>query len=116
MAYEGSCHCGAVQFRVEADLPTEAVTCNCSHCRAKGLLLTFHPAGQFALTAGEGALATYTFNTHKLQHSFCTTCGTQPFAAGTGPGGHEMRAVNLRCVPDCDLDALKLQHYDGAAM
>jgi hypothetical protein len=32
-----------------------------------------------------------------------------------GPDGKPMRAVNLRCVPGVDLDALKLQKYDGAS-
>lgn len=75
MSYRGSCHCGAVTFAVEGDNPGEAMSCNCSHCRRKGFLLTFVPAGQFTLDSGADALATYTFNTHKLEHSFCKTCG-----------------------------------------
>lgn len=115
MAYEGACHCGAVAFTVDAALPGQAVSCNCSHCRAKGLLLTFVPASQFTLTKGEGALTTYRFNTRKLGHYVCATCGVQPFAQGTGPDGSDMRAINLRAVPDCDIDALELQKVDGAA-
>ncbi|PZU09677.1 GFA family protein [Sphingomonas sp.] len=115
MAYAGSCHCGAVAFRVEAELPAEAISCNCSHCRRKGFLLAFHPADQFALTAGEESLVTYMFNQHKLRHRFCKTCGTQAFAEGQGPSGAEMRAVNLRCVPDCDPDALTIRKINGAS-
>ena len=44
MPYTGSCHCGAVTFTVAADAPTEAMSCNCSHCSRKGFLLTFVPA------------------------------------------------------------------------
>ncbi|HEX7874596.1 MAG TPA: GFA family protein [Sphingobium sp.] len=115
MAYEGSCHCGAVAFTVDADLPAEAVSCNCSHCRRKGFLLTFVPATQFTLTAGEGASTTYRFNAHKLAHVFCATCGVQSFSEGIGPDGTEMRAINLRAVPDCDLDALTVKKVDGAS-
>ncbi|MET0366368.1 MAG: GFA family protein [Sphingobium sp.] len=115
MAYEGSCHCGAVAFTVDADMPTEAISCNCSHCRRKGFLLAFVPASQFTLTAGEGAYTTYRFNTHKLAHNFCATCGVQPFGEGAGPDGTEMRAVNLRAVPDCDLDILTVKTVDGAS-
>ena len=43
MAYEGSCHCGAVTYTVEGDIPDTAMSCNCSHCRRKGFLLTFVP-------------------------------------------------------------------------
>jgi hypothetical protein len=84
MSYEGSCHCGAVAFTVESESPAEAMSCNCSHCRRKGFLLAFVPASSFALTSGEDALTTYSFNTHRLKHRFCRTCGVQPFAEGTG--------------------------------
>jgi hypothetical protein len=114
MTYSGSCHCGAVTFTVEADPPAEAMSCNCSHCRRKGFLLTFVPAEQFALDGGEDALITYTFNRHKLLHRFCKTCGAQPFAEGESKGA-PMRAVNLRCVPDVDLDALTIKKVDGAS-
>ena len=115
MAYAGSCHCGAVTFQVDADLPAQAMSCNCSHCRRKGFLWSFHPADQFTLTDGGKTLETYTFNTHKLRHQFCSTCGTQAFAEGQGPDGSPIRAVNLRCVPDCDLDALEIKKVDGAS-
>ncbi|CAM3168866.1 CENP-V/GFA domain-containing protein [Sphingomonas antarctica] len=115
MAYQGSCHCGAVTFEVAGDAPLEAMSCNCSHCRRKGFLLTFVPASDFALTAGEDALTTYTFNKHKLRHRFCRTCGVQPFAEGQGKDGADVRAVNLRAVPSVDLDALVVKRVDGAS-
>jgi hypothetical protein len=115
MAFEGSCHCGAVRFEVDADLPTQAMSCNCTHCRRKGFLLAFFPAAAFTLTAGESALQEYRFNTHKLAHRFCATCGVQTFAEGISPDGSETRAVNLRAVPAVDLDALEIQKVDGAS-
>lgn len=115
MTYQGSCHCGAVAFTVAGELPTSALSCNCSHCRRKGLLLTFVPAADFTLDQGQGALGTYLFNQHKITHQFCTTCGCQPFAQGQNKDGGETRAINLRCVPAADLDALELQKFDGAS-
>ncbi|GAA4337441.1 GFA family protein [Pigmentiphaga soli] len=115
MPFEGSCHCGAVTFRVDADAPAQAITCNCSHCRRKGTVLAFFPADRFELTAGEDALRTYTFNTHRIEHRFCSVCGTQPFAFGSMPDGSPVRAVNLRCVPAIDLDALEIKRFDGAS-
>ena len=114
MSYSGSCHCGAVAFTVEGDPPAGALSCNCSHCRRKGFLLTFVPADRFALDRGEESLVTYTFNTHKLLHRFCGTCGTQAFAEGERKG-EAMRAINLRCVPEIDLETLQIQHIDGAS-
>ncbi|WP_326524578.1 GFA family protein [Sphingomonas sp.] len=115
MAYSGSCHCGAVTFEVEGDAPTTAMSCNCSHCRRKGFLLSFVPADTFTLATGGEALTEYRFNRHVLAHRFCATCGCQPFASGTGPDGKDMVAVNLRCVPDIALDVLDVQNVDGAS-
>ena len=115
MAFEGSCHCGKVAFTVEAPLPTQAISCNCSHCRRKGLLLSFVPRAAFTLTSGEDATFTYRFNTHKIDHRICSICGTQAFAFGGAPNGTEMAAINLRCVPAVDLEKLTLQPYDGAS-
>ncbi|MEJ1160756.1 GFA family protein [Prosthecomicrobium sp. N25] len=115
MAYEGSCHCGAVTFTVEGDIPDEAISCNCSWCRRRGLLLTFVPASAFTLTAGQDELQTYRFNTHRIEHLFCRTCGLEGFAKASRPDGTDTRAVNLRCVPAADLDALRLIPFDGAS-
>ena len=114
MSYSGSCHCGAVAFTVDAEPPKGAMSCNCSHCRRKGFLLSFVPAEQFTLERGEDSLTTYTFNKHQIRHRFCTNCGTQPFAEGE-TNGVSMRGVNLRCVPEIDLDALEIQKVDGAS-
>ena len=116
MAFEGSCHCGAVTFEVDADAPATAMSCNCSHCRRKGFLLAFLPADVFTLKSGEDALTDYYFNKHAILHRFCATCGAQPFAEGKGPDGAEVRAINLRCVPEIDLDALTIQKVDGASV
>jgi len=90
------------------------MTCNCSHCSRKGFVLTFVPADQFTLDSGAEKLTDYQFYKHNITHQFCATCGTQPFALGKSPNG-PMRAINLRCVPDVDIDALKIKKVDGAS-
>ena len=114
MSYSGSCHCGAVTFTVAADAPGEAMTCNCSHCSRKGFVLTFVPADQFTLDSGADRLTDYLFYKHAITHQFCRTCGTEPFALGKSPQG-DMRAINLRCVPDVDIDTPTIQQIDGAS-
>ena len=111
--YKGGCHCGKVSYDATVDL-SQVIECNCSHCRRKGFLLTFVPAGQFTLESGEGALTDYLFHKHAISHRFCATCGAQPFAEGEQEGA-ATRAVNLRCVPDCDLGALEIRNVDGAS-
>jgi hypothetical protein len=114
MAYSGSCHCGAIAFTVDAEPPKGAMSCNCSHCQRKGFLLSFVPAAQFKLERGEDQLTTYTFNKHQIRHCFCKTCGVQAFGEGERDGV-PLRAINLRCVPGIDLDALEIQKVDGAS-
>ena len=58
---------------------------------------------------GEDTLTDYFFNRHMIAHRFCATCGCQPFGRGKGPEGNEMAAINLRCVPEVDIDALEIE-------
>jgi len=110
----GSCQCGAVSFEADLDLD-HTVTCNCSRCRRLGSILAFAPAPAFKLVSGDGALSEYLFNTHKIRHLFCATCGIEPFARGIAPDGSEMVAVNTRCLEGVDLEALTPTAYDGAS-
>lgn len=113
MQYEGSCHCGAVAFKVEADL-AQVMECNCSHCRRKGYLLTFVPRGALNVSRGEDNLSTYTFNTHTIKHRFCATCGCAPFGEGKHPAtGNDMAAINVRCLESVDLAELDPKPVDG---
>ena len=114
--YCGGCHCG--KERYEADLALEgAMQCNCSICSKRGLLLAFAGADQFRLLSGEDALSDYRFNTHKIGHVFCQTCGVESFARGERPGdGAAMVALNLRCFDGLDLDALPVRKFDGASL
>lgn len=114
MAYEGSCHCGKVAFRVDEDPPAKAVRCNCSHCRRKGFLLSFVPSRSLSIVRGEEVLTDYKFNKCAIVHRFCCLCGCQAFSHGKGPNGVEMASINLRCVPSIDLDTLDIQDVHGA--
>lgn len=115
MSYSASCHCGAVSADVAEDLPARGMVCNCSICRRKGTVLHFTPAGNVRIQAADDAIGSYQFNRHVIEHKFCRVCGCSPFARGSTPDGGEMVAVNLRCVPECDLDALEIDRVDGAS-
>lgn len=110
--YQGSCHCGRVAYEVEADLG-QTITCNCSYCQRRGSILAFSPASVFILTKGEDALTEYRFNTQKIQHLFCETCGIESFAKATGPDGTPMVAVNVRCLVGVEPGDLSPTQYDG---
>ncbi len=108
----GGCHCKAVRYEVTIDLD-RVISCNCSHCSAKGLLLSFAPANQFRLLQGEERLRDYQFNKHAIHHLFCDGCGVQSFARGKGPDGQETVAINVRCLDGIDVAALTLTPVDG---
>jgi len=115
MAYEAHCHCGVVKVEVDAELPDKAVVCNCSHCSAKGLVLAAVPGSAVIVTSGADQLQTYQFNRHVIDHHFCPECGSQPFSQGKGPDGSPMAMINLRCVPEVDVEAIEKIPYDGAS-
>ncbi|XP_050720951.1 centromere protein V-like [Eriocheir sinensis] len=75
----GGCHCGLVRFQVMAPATLNVVDCNCSMCVKKQNKHFVVPLSQFKLLSGHDALTTYTFNTHRAKHTFCSTCGAQPF-------------------------------------
>jgi hypothetical protein len=114
--YSGSCHCRRVAYEVELALE-QAIQCNCSICTKRGLLLAFAPAEQFRLVSGEDQLEEYRFNTGKIVHMHCRTCGVESFARGEVPGtGLPMRAINLRCIEGLDLDSVPVRKFDGAKL
>jgi hypothetical protein len=110
--YTGGCHCGKVRYEASVDLD-QAMSCNCSRCAKLGWILTFTPAQNFKLLSGENGLTDYLFNKHVIHHLFCSTCGIESFARGTGPDGSAMVAVNVRCLDEVDIGALKPMPVDG---
>ncbi len=105
--YQGSCHCQAVKFSVEADL-TEGIECDCSHCYRKGLILSFVPKSAVTILSGEDKLTTYLFNKKHIHHTFCSICGVQPFGSAD-----ETVAINLRCLHDFDLSSVSIKPFAG---
>jgi hypothetical protein len=113
-SHEGGCQCGRVRFAVEVELD-QLISCNCSRCGKLGSVLAFAGADAFDLKSGEDALTEYRFNTHRISHVFCSICGVQSFGRGVAPSGQAMVAVNVRCLDDVDVFALKPQQVDGKA-
>ena len=113
--YSGSCHCGAVRYRVTMALEG-AITCNCSICSKTGTALAFAPASQFELLDGEASLTDYQFGKKKIHHLFCKTCGIRSFARGQMPDGSPIAAINVRCLDDVEFDKVPTRQYDGRSV
>ncbi|HEY6876762.1 MAG TPA: GFA family protein [Polyangiales bacterium] len=114
--YQGGCHCGAVRYRVEADLMSGTGRCNCSFCqktRAWGAVLK--PA-QFELLTGEDNLGSYRFGTESGEHLFCKTCGVRSFSRGyIEQIGGAFVSIQIACldIDDDELASLPVQFQDG---
>ena len=110
-SYQGSCHCGAVRFRVRADL-SSLLECNCSVFAKKGILHLIVPPEEFELLQGGEELATYQFNTNTAKHTFCRHCGMHPFYVPRSDP--DKISVNARCLDGVDPAALKSSSFfDG---
>ena len=110
--YRGSCQCGAVHYEVVVDTD-HAIVCNCSRCKPMGFVLAFAPREQFRLLAGADQLSEYRFNTKRIAHLFCRTCGVESFAYGEMPNGEQIVAVNVNCLDGIDPRKLKVSEMDG---
>jgi hypothetical protein len=111
--YTGGCHCGRFGFEVSTDLGS-AISCNCSICTKRGLVLAFASPEHFKLTRGtREELKSYQFNKKVIDHLFCPDCGVEAFASGTRPDGQRMVAINVRCLEGVELASLTPRPVDG---
>lgn len=73
---EGSCHCGAVRFRVKlSNGLRSARRCTCSLCRMRGAVAVSADLDDLEILQGEDALTLYQYNTKTAKHYFCSKCG-----------------------------------------
>lgn len=89
MRLEGSCHCGAVRFSVDAYAPVPFLRCYCSICRKTagtgGYAINLGAdAKTLKVDAEEGALGCYNAwingERSSAERRFCTRCGTALWA------------------------------------
>lgn len=113
---EGSCHCGKIKFEVDLDLNQEALSCNCSICQRKGTLLFFVGDDKFRLISGEKDLTDYQFGKKAIHHTFCSVCGVTAFASSHMPDGTPMKAINIRCLENINLDDVGIKKFDGRSI
>jgi hypothetical protein len=87
--YTGSCLCGGIRFRIEAELaPIEL--CHCQQCRkAQGTAFAANSpirSNAFVLVSGDALLAQYESSPGKTR-AFCKRCGSPIFSSRTSVPG-----------------------------
>jgi len=109
--HKGGCHCGKVQFEVDAPADLKLSDCNCSICQLTGYQGLIVSKSAFRLLQGEDELSNYQFNTRVAQHYFCRRCGIKSFYI---PRSHpEGISVNARCLAADTVNSVELQPFDG---
>ena len=82
--FTGGCHCGAVRYEVTGSLD-KVISCNCSICEKRGLLLIFAAADQFKLLSGADKLADYQFNKKVIHHNSAANAASNPSRTAPRP-------------------------------
>ena len=108
---QGSCHCGAVQWRFEA-VPESATACNCTVCRRYGVLWIYDFEGEGVHVSGP----TRAYVRGKaIEFHFCPTCGCVAYwrALQANKEGRRRLAVNVRLSEPEAVARLPIDHFDG---
>lgn len=111
--HSGSCHCGAVAFRIDAEI-VELTTCDCSLCVKKNALMTKVPESALTILRGEEALTLYQWNTRRAKHYFCKHCGIYVFHRKRSQPDHF--GVNVFCLDGFDHSAVPVRATEGQGM
>lgn len=109
----GSCHCGAVRFRIDAAI-AELTTCDCSLCVKRNAVMAKVPEQVLTVLDGEAALTLYQWNTRRAKHYFCNRCGIYVFHRKRAAPDHF--GVNVFCLGGFDPRSVPVRATDGVGM
>jgi hypothetical protein len=117
-AFAGRCHCGAIRFVYRTALAPRdwsVRACQCSFCRAHGVVSTSDPRGSFELLAAHaGSLQRYRFGQRSADFLLCRTCGVYVAAVMATQGRH-YAVINVRALESApqELPAAVALRFDG---
>jgi len=112
-AHQGSCHCGAVAFRIDAEI-VELTKCDCSLCVKKNARMTLVPESGLTILKGQYALTLYQWNTRRAKHYFCKHCGIYVFHRKRSMPDHF--GVNVFCLDGFDPSSIPVRATEGKGM
>lgn len=111
--YKGSCHCGAVKFRLFVE-PRWLVSCNCSICSRLGALWAHIESDEVAVEYEKGSTIAYSWAEETLEFHTCKYCGCTTHWENVDPETHTRMAVNFRMCSSDDMANFRIRILDGA--
>jgi len=111
--FKGSCHCGGVKFRIDAEI-TELTTCDCSLCAIRNAVMTKVPENALTVLEGESLLTLYQWNTRRAKHYFCSRCGIYVFHRKRSMPDHF--GINVFCLEGFDPASVPVRATRGLNM
>ena len=110
--YQGSCHCGRVQFEL-TQAPQKLVDCNCTVCRRIGALWGHVPITSVKIDAAPDSTLSYVRGDKMLAFHTCNTCGCTTHWENLLPDGQDM-AINFRMCDPETVSLFEIRKFDGA--
>jgi len=115
--YEGSCHCSAIEVRLESPQTPEQMRvgrCACSFCRRHGARTMGDPDGAVTFRGATKDISRYRFGLGITDYLLCVHCGTY-VGAIMEDEGRSLGIVNVNALDIRDrLDAAPpLHNYDS---
>jgi hypothetical protein len=113
MIVTGTCHCGAIRFKVETEV-SEVTTCDCSLCAMRNAVMVKVPENALTVIEGQAELTLYQWNTRRAKHYFCRRCGIYVFHRKRAAPDHF--GVNVFCLENFDPASVPMRATVGAKM
>lgn len=120
MSIAGGCHCGETRFEIDGEIPEALTRCTCSFCSKRGSLHAYFAPDQFRQTKGAGNDTIYRWQTRKVAHHFCPSCGCGTFSDspdfqpdGSWDGTTRQIGVNARLIDGLDAAEMPVTVIDG---
>ena len=119
MQIDGSCHCGEIAYRAEAD-PTRARICHCTDCQSLSgsAFRTVIPVAEADFTLMRGSLKVYIktadSGSRRVQ-TFCGTCGS-PIYATSEEGDNRSFGIRLGTVRQRDDFVPRRQYWARSSL
>ena len=110
---EGSCHCGAVHFRLNAE-PQWLTRCNCSICRRLGAVWAHDDLDKIELRFEKDAVIRYSWGDKSIVFVTCKTCGSSTHWESADPAESPRMAVNCAMADPKAVAGIRIRNFDGA--